>query len=182
MYEKRLFSPYAGKMIGRSAMKSKTTLIFLLTCCALLLVVSPALAEEPFPTPSDDEVNAIAANMYCPVCENIPLDVCPTAACAQWREEIRDKLSLGWSEQEIYDYFALKYGDRVLAEPPRQGFNWLAYIVPPVAFIIGAYILYRGFQTWRRPVEELVDESPAKSAEGQDEYLSQLEKEVERRK
>lgn len=162
-------------------MKYKTTLIFLLMFCAVLLVVSPALAEEPFPTPSDDEVNDIARNMYCPICENIPLDVCPTAACAQWRDEIRDKLSLGWSEQEIYDFFALKYGDRVLAEPPRQGLNWLVYIVPPVAFIIGAYILYRGFRTWRRPIEEVAGEPPKKPDGEQDEYLSQLEEELKRR-
>lgn len=148
---------------------------------AQLAIVNLALAEEPSPTPSDDEVNAIAKNMYCPVCENIPLDVCPTAACAQWREEIRDKLSLGWSEEEIYDYFALKYGDRVLAEPPRRGFNWLAYIVPPVAFIIGAYILYRGFQTWRRPIEEMAVEHPEKPKGEQDEYLSRVEDELKRR-
>ena len=163
-------------------MRLKATLIFLLTFCAVLLVVSPALAEEPFPTPSDDEVNAIARNMYCPVCENIPLDVCPTQACAQWREEIRDKLSQGWSEQDIYDYFVLKYGDRVLAEPPRRGLNWLAYIVPPAAFMIGAYILYRGFKTWRRPIEDLAGESSIEPGEEQEEYLSQLEDELKQRR
>jgi cytochrome c-type biogenesis protein CcmH len=162
-------------------MKLKSTLIFLLTFCAFLLVVSPALAEEPFPTPSDDEVNAIAKNMYCPVCENIPLDVCGTAACAQWREEIRDKLSLGWSEQEIYDYFVLKYGDRVLAEPPRRGLNWLVYVVPPVVFVIGAYILYRGYKSWRRPIEELAGEPSETTVGEQDDYRSQLEEELKRR-
>jgi len=162
-------------------MKNKATLIFLLTVCALLLVVYPALAEEPSPTPSDDEVNAIARNMYCPICENIPLDVCPTAACVQWREEIRDKLSLGWSEQEIYDFFALKYGDRVLADPPLRGLTWLVYIVPPVAFIIGAYFLYRGYKTWRRPVEALADEPSEELVGEQDDYRSQLEEELKRR-
>jgi len=162
-------------------MKSKTPLIFLLAICAVLLVASPAMAQEPIPTPSDDEVNAIAKNMYCPVCENIPLDVCGTQACAQWRAEIKDKLSQGWNEKEIYDYFVLKYGDRVLAEPPRRGFNWLVYIVPPLAFIIGVIFLIRGYQTWRKPIEELGSETPQKPGEGQDDYLSQLEEEVKKR-
>ena len=163
-------------------MKLKMPLFILLVVFAAALAVSPALAEEPVPTPSDDEVNAIAKNMYCPVCENIPLDVCGTQACAQWRAEIRDKLSQGWTEQEIYDYFVLKYGDRVLAEPPRRGLNWLVYIVPPLAFIIGIFFLYRGYQSWRKPIEELASETPPASGEGQDDYLSQLEEELKKRK
>jgi len=100
--------------------------------------------------PSDNDVNAIAKEMYCPVCENIPLDVCPTQACAQWRELIRLKLSQGWNEQQIKDYFVAQYGDRVLAEPPARGLHWMVYILPPVIFLIGVYILYRVFTSMRR--------------------------------
>ena len=102
---------------------------------AILLVVvgrpvaALGQASQP-PQPSDDQVNAIARQLYCPVCENIPLDVCPTQACMQWRELIREKLSAGWTEQQIKDYFVQQYGDRVLATPPPRGLNWLAYILP----------------------------------------------------
>ena len=77
-------------------------------------VVSAQDTDPNFPT--DDEVNAIAKQLYCPVCENIPLDVCGTQACAQWRELIREKLIEGWSEDEIKEYFSNQYGDRVLSE------------------------------------------------------------------
>ena len=40
-------------------------------------------------------------------------------------EMIREKLDEGWSDEEIYDYFVLLYGDRVLATPPPRGLNWL---------------------------------------------------------
>ena len=66
------------------------------TLLAVLSTPPAALAQQP--TPSDDEVNAIAKQLFCPVCENTPLDVCPTQACAQWRELIREKLAAGWSE------------------------------------------------------------------------------------
>lgn len=146
-----------------------------------VVLVAPAHAQDngPLPTPSDDEVNAIAKNMFCPVCENTPLDVCGTQACAQWREQIRDKLAEGKTEQEIYDYFVLLYGDRVLAEPPRRGFNWLIYILPPAAFLAGAYILYRGFQSWKKPLEGL--EAEAAQPVDQDEYISRLEEELKNR-
>ncbi len=143
-----------------------------------LLVVARASAQQP--TPSDDDVNRIAKQLYCPVCENIPLDVCGTQACAQWRELIRQQLAQGWTEQQIKDYFVQQYGDRVLAEPPRRGLNWLVYLVPPLAILAGAYLLFRAFQAWRRPVEEVVGAVDPEEVET-DEYVRRLEEELRKR-
>jgi len=117
---------------------------FLAAVLFLAVAITTASAQAPTPPPavSDDQVNAIAKQLYCPVCENIPLDVCPTQACIQWRELIREKLALGWDEQQIKDYFALQYGDRVLAEPPRRGLNWLVYVLPPLTLLVGGVILF----------------------------------------
>jgi cytochrome c-type biogenesis protein CcmH len=154
----------------------------------LLLVVSlsqlPLLsvfAQEVDPTyPTDDEVNAIARQLYCPVCENVPLDVCGTQACAQWRELIREKLIEGWTEEEIKEYFSNQYGDRVLSEPPARGLNWLVYIIPPLVFIAGAFFLYRGFLVWR----QMDDDDDLREAETEpeieDEYLARLEEELKK--
>ncbi|WP_054522073.1 cytochrome c-type biogenesis protein [Thermanaerothrix daxensis] len=145
------------------------------------IVVQPVLAQQP--TPSDDEVNAIAKTMYCPVCENVPLDVCPTQACAQWRELIRQKLAEGWTEQQIKDYFVAQYGDRVLGEPPRRGLHWLVYVLPPLSFLIGVVIVINVIRSMRRPLS-LNASSPlgadAPSA-AEDPYLQQLEEELRRR-
>ncbi len=125
-----------------------------------VIIALPASAQEPFP--SDDDVNAIAKQLYCPVCENIPLDVCPTQACIQWRQTIREKLSEGWDETQIKAYFVEQYGDRVLAEPPRRGLNWLVYIIPPLAFLGGIVILYRALRVLREvPSAELLVEDQA---------------------
>jgi cytochrome c-type biogenesis protein CcmH len=156
------------------------TLVILTVLAGVFSTASVFAQDEgPRPTPSDDEVNAIAKNMYCPVCENIPLDVCGTQACIQWREQIREKLSEGWTEQQIYDLFVNLYGDRVLAEPPRRGLNWLVYVIPPLAFVAGVFILYQGFKKWKKPVEGLVEEEP--EVVDKDEYVSRLEEELRKR-
>ncbi len=175
----------------------KTKIIFLLTFNFLFFAVSliPAVAvSAQQPTPSDDEVNAIARQLYCPVCENTPLDVCPTTACHQWRELIRQMLAEGKSEAEIKQYFVDYYGARVLSEPPRTGINWLVYIVPPMAFLAGVYLLSRGFQIWKRVAKERVigadhpsspvaKPEPAKGADfaADDEYVARLEEELKKR-
>ncbi len=138
------------------------------------LVAISAAAQTP--VPSDDEVNAIAKGLYCPVCENVPLDVCPTQACEQWRQTIREKLALGWSAERIRQYFVDQYGMRVLASPPAVGLNWLIYLLPPAALVGGGYLVARTFRSWKAtaPAAPLPSD-PA------DPYVDRLEEEVRRR-
>lgn len=148
----------------------------LLLVLAVFILIPAGKAQELTPNaPTDNEVNAVAKQLYCPVCENTPLDVCPTQACAEWRDLIREKLAQGWSEQQIKEYFVDQFGDRVLATPPARGINWLVYIIPPLAFIIGGVILFRAFKSWKEgnevsPTQEVL---PAN-----DEYIDRLEEEL----
>lgn len=107
----------------------------------LLLIVLPIAAHAQDEI-TDDEVNAIAKDLYCPVCESTPLDVCPTQACADWRELIRTKLSQGESRQDILEYFARQYGDGVLANPPRRGISLIILWVLPVLGVLLGLLLF----------------------------------------
>jgi cytochrome c-type biogenesis protein CcmH len=149
----------------------------LLLAALALLAAGPAAAQTEPNAPTDDQVNAIAKELYCPVCENIPLDVCGTQACAQWRDLIRLKLSEGWSEAQIKQYFVDQYGDRVIGVPPARGLNWLVYIVPPIAILAGAFILLRALRAWRA----IPAEAPAAPPAQADDYIARLEEELKKR-
>ena len=151
------------------------TLFILILASASASVV---FAQDGFPT--DDDVNKIAKQLYCPVCESTPLDVCPTEACRQWRDVIRTMLIEGKSEAEIKQHFATQYGIRVLNVPPNP---WVTYFVPGVVILIGAAMLFRGFQLWKKPLvaESVSDKAEAEPVQ-QDEYLAKMEAELKRRK
>jgi cytochrome c-type biogenesis protein CcmH len=151
-------------------------LLFLALLAGALILSQPARAQAP--TPSDDQVNAVARQLYCPVCENIPLDVCPTQACAQWREQIRTMLAAGKTPDEIKASFVQQYGDRVLGVPPAKGITQiLGYYLPPIAFVAGVLVLVFAFITWRRNAAR--QESLVKPAEiSNDEYVRRLEEEL----
>jgi cytochrome c-type biogenesis protein CcmH len=167
----------------------KRTLIF----CALLLAGLMALAwfgsvsaQTPQPqtgtTVTDNQVNAVAHELYCPVCENIPLDVCPTQACAQWRELIRQQLAQGMTKQQIKDYFAKQYGDRVLDQPPLQGLNLLVYILPFSMLLIGVVVVVRVLRSGRNPVGAAAQlaTAPTPHSESEDAYERRLEEELKK--
>lgn len=152
-------------------------LAILLALVVSLLFAATVFAQDDMPT--DDEVNKIAKELYCPVCESTPLDVCPTEACRQWRELIRIQLAEGKSEEEIKQYFVTQYGARVLSEPPNR---LASYLVPVAAFLLGAFLLFRGFKMWLKPaVAESA--SPTEEAEPiqQDDYIRRMEEELKKR-
>jgi len=156
-----------------------TFYVLLLTLVLAGLWTGSASAQGP--TPTDDEVNRIAKQLYCPVCESTPLDVCPTEACRQWRDLIRTMLAEGKNEEEIKQYFVEQYGVRVLNEPPNR---LVSYIVPVVAILLGAFILFRGFQMWIKPsmMEANLEDAKQETKPFQDLYIAKLEEELKKRK
>jgi cytochrome c-type biogenesis protein CcmH len=148
---------------------------------ALTLALTTRAVSAQGPTPTDDEVNRIAKQLYCPVCESTPLDVCPTEACRQWRDLIRTMLAEGKSEEEIKQYFVAQYGARVLSEPPNR---LVTYLVPAVVILLGALLLFRGFQMWMKPstAEAEVADAEIRAEPSQDPYIARLEEELKKQK
>ena len=96
---------------------------------------------------TDNDVIRVAERMYCPVCENIPLDDCETIACVEWKEEIRAQLAAGRSDQEVINSFVARFGDNVVGVPQDPLLRALTVIVPLLAT---ALALGLGAFTFRR--------------------------------
>jgi cytochrome c-type biogenesis protein CcmH len=157
------------------------------TLLTAVLLAGSVQAQQRSPAEvSDDEVNAIAHKIYCPVCEGIPLDTCPTLACSDWRAEIRLQLAQGRTEAEIIDHFVRQYGDAVAAEPPRRGINWLIWLAPFLVLAFGGVIFGRYLRELKRPSEPTTPSPPAKKKRQQvetavdEDYIQRVEQEIGR--
>jgi cytochrome c-type biogenesis protein CcmH len=144
-----------------------------------LLAVSTASAQEPTPTPASrpaaDDVNRVAAQLYCPVCENEPLDVCQTAACVQWKAQIAQYIGEGRSDDEIVQLFVDRFGLRVKADPLAE--TPILWIGPIAAVIVGAMVAVRMIRrmTGRG---QAAGSAPAAGASTGDEYEDRVEREL----
>jgi cytochrome c-type biogenesis protein CcmH len=118
-------------------MNRKIVLLCLLLLGTFLMLLAGIVnAQDRIVT--DDDVNAIAKKLYCPVCENIPLDNCGTAACKDWREEIRLQLEDGMTEQQIVDDFVRRFGDRVVGTPQDPLLRAISVATPWIFTIIAS--------------------------------------------
>lgn len=144
----------------------------------IALATSTTAAQQPEPN-VDDQVMQISKGLYCPVCVGVPLDVCETQACVQWRALIREKLLAGESEEQIRQYFIAQYGERVLGAPPPEGFNLGAYILPALALLLGAIILFWTARGWlhRAPASN----APAAVPHVSSEYAERIARELKAR-
>lgn len=105
-------------------------------------------------TVGPNQINEVAKQLWCPLCSGVRLDACELKACSQMKEVIGQKLAEGSDVQTIKNYFVAQYGPQVLGEPPMEGFNWLAWVLPVVAFVAG------GFYVWSR-ARKMVRTAPA---------------------
>lgn len=124
---------------------------------ALLFVTAPAAVapsppgiSQPSASNLDAETLRVAKSLYCPVCPGVPLDVCETQACEQWRALIHQKLSEGQTPEQISAYFVDQYGERVLGAPRAEGLNLAIYALPALAIGGGAALLYLAARRWTR--------------------------------
>ncbi|MBP8998132.1 MAG: cytochrome c-type biogenesis protein CcmH, partial [Anaerolineaceae bacterium] len=72
-----------------------------------------------------------------------------------------------------------QYGEQVLAIPPRRGFNWLIYVVPPLLVIIGGLLIARIIKRSRK-LAPLPASNPDRPSPDQEELLSEVEQDLRR--
>jgi cytochrome c-type biogenesis protein CcmH len=124
-----------------------------------------------------DDVNRIARQLYCPVCENEPLDVCQTSACQQWRAQISQLLSTGQSDQEVIQYFTDRYGLKVLGAPPVNTQTIWLYLLPIVGLLGGGIYV---FFLMKRMRARSVAAPEAPSTESGDDYIKRVERDLKK--
>lgn len=125
-----------------------------------------------------DQVNVVARELWCPLCNGVRLDACELKACAQMRDLIAIKLGDGESSESIQQYFVDAYGPQVLGRPPFEGFNWLAWILPPLVLFAGGVLVWMRMRSMVRPeVERGVQKTP-NDAPTSDVYALRLEEEL----
>ncbi len=72
----------------------------------------------------------------CPICKTT-LELSNSPAGDQIRREIQRGIDAGRTESEIKAGLVAQFGEEVLAAPPREGFNLLAWILPLAGGLVG---------------------------------------------
>ena len=145
--------------------------------CALVAILSlaialatPAIAAgAPRPAPQTT-VNAIEAEVMCPICGTL-LELAESPQARREKVFVAKLVGEGKSKAEVKDALVAQYGPSVLALPKASGFDLSAYVVPILAIAIAAVALAFSVLRWRRSgraEEPSASEAAAAAPRGED--------------
>ncbi len=156
-------------------------LLFLL-CGLLVIFAVPALGQEDPSVSIEEQMLEVAERMYCPICENEPLDECRNPTCLQWKAEIRRLLQEGYTEEEIISSFVDRYGQHVVGVPQDPFLRGLSFIAPIIgtllAFSVAGYIFWQWQRAQAQAEPEAVDAPKPKTAPA-DDYRALIERDLQ---
>ena len=127
-----------------------------LVATAVVVLVAAASAIGA-PNPAELE-----AELVCPTCDTT-LDQSNAPVAQRMKQIIRQHIAAGWTEAEIKADLVDQFGPGVLAEPPKSGFDLLAWLLPLgllVAGALGVGVVAWGWSRRREPdapPDELLD-------------------------
>ncbi len=141
----------------------------------LLLAATFALAGQAFagqaaPAASDPALEArmlhITAELRCLVCQNQTIADSHADLAVDLRQQVRELLQKGQTDQQIMEYMTARYGDFVLYRPPVKNTTLLLWYGPAVAAVLGmAGLVWTLRRRSRMPAEQFdpdeLDETPA---------------------
>jgi cytochrome c-type biogenesis protein CcmH len=120
---------------NQSGLKIFLTLMLLLT----LIPVSASVAGEA----RENQIREISHKLRCPTCQAMSVKESEAGLSLNMKSKIREMLEEGASEEEILDFFVERYGEWILREPPKKGFNLFLWLAPLVLILLIGFFVIR---------------------------------------
>jgi len=102
-------------------------------------VEAPEVGDNPT---AERHMLQLAAELRCLQCQNQTLADSNAPLAVDLRQEIRELIAKGQSDQQIKEYLGARYGDFVFYRPPVQGNTLLLWFGPAVLLLGGLLALY----------------------------------------
>jgi cytochrome c-type biogenesis protein CcmH len=101
------------------------------------VLVGPPAGEALGGAALDARTGEVASLLRCPVCQGLSVEDSPATMAVNMKAEVREMLARGYTQDQILSYFERSYGEFVRLEPPLRGVNWLVWLAPMIALVLG---------------------------------------------
>jgi cytochrome c-type biogenesis protein CcmH len=146
-----------------------------LLCLAFAAAAAVAPAKEAGEVGDNPAVERhmmqLASELRCLQCQNQTLADSNAPLAVDLRQEIRELLAKGQTDQQVKEYLVARYGDFVLYKPPVQSNTLLLWFGPGLLLVAGLAALYI---TLRRRIARIDAEAAAAGDAGQSRRAQKL--------
>ena len=120
-------------------MKKIIAVLFLMPLASFAVDNSDAMEDPKLQA----RYETITRELRCLVCQNTPISDSNAPLAEDLRNQVREMLLAGSSDQEIYSYMTDRYGDFVLYKPPFAKRTLLLWLAPGILLLLGSAVLVR---------------------------------------
>ena len=128
-------------------MKPARSYRFLVLLLILCSAVVPAGAEQARPTADDpvleERVLNLSRELRCLVCQNETLADSRAELAVDLRDQVREQMKAGKSDEEIITFLTARYGEFVLYRPRVRPVTYVLWFGPFILLAAGLVILFR---------------------------------------
>jgi cytochrome c-type biogenesis protein CcmH len=107
----------------------------------LLLTFAIGLGASPARRDIEQQARELETRLIAPCCFTQQVSLHHSAASEEVRVDIRRRLTMGETPEQILHAYVERYGKHVLAEPPAEGFDRVLYVLPPAAMVLTVLLL-----------------------------------------
>ena len=118
--------------------------------CVVSDVPASAQGSDELPPDLERRAQRIYSGVMCPQCAGQTIDESNAPIAEAMRESIRTQLRGGATDDAVMDSLVQSYGEGILASPPTRGFSLLAWLVPPLALLLGTAAVTVAIRNMRR--------------------------------
>ena len=86
--------------------------------------------------------NKIFKNIRCLICQGQSVADSNSEFAQTIKLVVRDQISTGKSEKEIYLFLIEKYGEWIVYKPPFNKTNFLLWFIPYLSFFLGGFFIF----------------------------------------
>ena len=126
-------------------------LLLPIALAAWMCGATAAQAAEAVPTAQDplsqSRAVRLSEQLRCLVCQNQTIAESNADLAVDLRQQIREQIAQGRSDDDILQYMVSRYGDFVLYKPPFKTLTLFLWLGPALLLVVGVIVLARVLRT-----------------------------------
>jgi len=117
----------------------------------VLYIIFLLLAFSKSSFSNDQELeNKINKNLRCLICQGQSIYDSQSDFAESMKLVVKQKIESGMSEEEIYSFFKIQYGEWILYDPEFNTKNFALWLLPILVFLVGGIVILKKFRVSKK--------------------------------
>lgn len=109
---------------------------------AAILVMVVGLLPRAASADPEQRAQSLERRLACPLCHGQSLAESGSEVAGDLKVILREKIDEGLTNDQIFEFFAARYGEHVVLEPPLLGWGTALWAGPLLALGVGGWVVW----------------------------------------